>query len=261
MNKDGEGFIDDYVSRLTMIPLDRSRPLWDIHILNVKTSDAEAVVVVRCHHSLGDGMSLMSLLVASTRKTSDPEAFPTIPVIKRREDFLSHNLRNKGRLLRLIFTIYYGVKLIWNTIVDLVQFSATVLFLKDTKTPLEGSGGIQNNRKRLYHRTVSLDDIRLIKDALNMTINDVLLGVTQCALSRYLNGRYANTEVESEASTSNSNNLPGGIQLQAVVAVNLRQEIGIQPVESDFPAIRDSAGAKLGKPMLRSQASFRSQMS
>ncbi|ESQ36958.1 hypothetical protein EUTSA_v10003009mg [Eutrema salsugineum] len=59
IEEDGQGFVDDYVSRLTMKPLDRSRPLWDIHILNVKTSDAEAVGVMRCNHYLRDEMSLI----------------------------------------------------------------------------------------------------------------------------------------------------------------------------------------------------------
>lgn len=62
IEEDGESFVEDYVSRLTMLPLDKLRPLWDIHILNIKTSDAEAVCVIGSHHSLGDGTSLMSLL-------------------------------------------------------------------------------------------------------------------------------------------------------------------------------------------------------
>ncbi|RID68365.1 hypothetical protein BRARA_C00527, partial [Brassica rapa] len=84
IGEDGQGFVDDYISRLTMIPLDRSRPLWDIHILNVKTSDAEAVGVIRSHHSLGDGMSLISLMLACTHKTLDPQN-TAIPSLKRRE--------------------------------------------------------------------------------------------------------------------------------------------------------------------------------
>ncbi|CAA7051674.1 unnamed protein product [Microthlaspi erraticum] len=220
-NEDGQAFVDDYISGLTMIPLDRSRPMWDIHILNVKTSDAEAVGVVRCHHSLGDGVSLMSLLVACTRKTSDPEAFPTIPTIKRREPY---HLRNEGNFLRSMFVIHSYVILIWNTIVDFIQRLACGLFLKDTEIPLRQGDHIKNNLDRFYHRTVSLDDIRLIKNAMNMTINDVLLGVTQAALSRYLNGRYGGT------STSDQNNLPGRIRHGVTIPVNLRQETGIQPV-------------------------------
>ncbi|CAA7054404.1 unnamed protein product [Microthlaspi erraticum] len=222
IKEDGQSFLDDYVSRLTMIPFDRSRPLWDIHILNVKTSDAEAVGVVRCHHSLGDGMSLMSLLVACTRKSSNPEAFPTIPAIERRDPY---HLRNKGHLLRSIFAIFSYVELIWNTIVDVLQTLASVLFLNDTEIPLRR---VKNNPQRFCHRTVSLDDIKLIKNTMNMTVNDVLLGVIQAGLSRYLNGRYGNADAEGR--TSDQNNHSDKIRLPAGIAVNLRQEIGIQPV-------------------------------
>ena len=38
-------FVEDYVSNLTKIPMDLSKPLWELHLLNIKTSDAEAVRV------------------------------------------------------------------------------------------------------------------------------------------------------------------------------------------------------------------------
>ncbi|KFK27583.1 hypothetical protein AALP_AA8G402700 [Arabis alpina] len=161
INEDGQSFVNDYVSRLTMIPFERSRPLWDIHILNVQTSDAEAVGVMRCHHSLADGMSLMSLLVACTRKASDPKKFPTIPAIKR-----------------------------------------------------------------------------------------------QAALSRYMNRRYGNINAEGGTSTSDIDNLPGGIRLRTGIAVNLRQEIGIQPVVDMGKSIMDRKKHSLHATMLYSIIEF-----
>ena len=166
IGEDGQGFVDDYISRLTMIPLDRSRPLWDIHILNVKTSDAEAVGVIRSHHSLGDGMSLISLMLACTHKTLDPQN-TAIPSLKRRETVL-HGLRKQGWFLRLRCTVCSIATLLWNTLVDMLLLLATVLFLKDTKTPLTGGEDTGRNRKRFYHRVISLDDIKLIKNAMNM---------------------------------------------------------------------------------------------
>ncbi|XP_020879487.1 O-acyltransferase WSD1-like [Arabidopsis lyrata subsp. lyrata] len=169
----GQSFIDDYMSRLTMIPLDRSRPLWDIHILNVKTSDAEAVSFIRSHHSLGDGMSLCSLLLGCTQKTSDPSTSSTaIPPVKRQGAVL-HSLRKKGWFLRSIFTIGSTMTLLWNTIVDVLLLLATILFLKDTKTPLKGGLNVKSNPKRFYHRIVPLDDIKLIKNAMNMVRYDL----------------------------------------------------------------------------------------
>ncbi|WZY89252.1 hypothetical protein YC2023_045987 [Brassica napus] len=181
--EDGELFVEDYVSRLTMIPLDKSRPLWDIHILNVKTSDADAVCVIRSHHSLGDGTSLMSLLAACTQTTSHRDK-ATIPALKRRKRVYKDKV---SWFVRLILAIFSSVRLIWNTFVDLVLLLAIAVFLKDTKTPLKGDVGVESSPKKLCHRTVSLDDLRVIKEAMSMTINDVLLGVTQAALSRYLN--------------------------------------------------------------------------
>ena len=76
-------FVEDYISNLTKPKLDNSKPLWDLHLLNIKTSESEGVIVYRVHHSIGDGMSIMSLLLACSRKVSDPMALPTIPEMKK----------------------------------------------------------------------------------------------------------------------------------------------------------------------------------
>ncbi|KAJ4875689.1 O-acyltransferase (WSD1-like) family protein [Raphanus sativus] len=225
----GDRFVEDYISRLTTLPLDRSRPLWDIHILNVKTSDAEAVGIIRSHHSLGDGMSRMSLIMACTHKTSDPEALPTIPILRRREN-VSDGIRDTGWFLSSMVAIYATTRLIWNTIIDLLLLLATVLFLKDTETSLKGGAEADRNYRRFSHRIVSLDDIRIIKDAMDMTINDVLLGVTQAALSRYINGAHDKTSEHGGTSTPLLNNIPCNIRVRAGVLVNLRSKFGIQPL-------------------------------
>ncbi|CAH8308118.1 unnamed protein product [Eruca vesicaria subsp. sativa] len=167
-----------------MLPLDKSKPLWDIHILNVKTSDAEAVCVIRSHDSLGDGTSLMSLLVACTHRTSKRNTASTTHVLKRCKMVPTNRT---SRFLRSVLEVFSSVRLIWNTFVDILLALAIALFLKDTKTHLKGDMSVQSNPKKLCHRVISLNDIRLIKEVMNMTINDVLLGVTQAALSRYLN--------------------------------------------------------------------------
>ncbi|RVX09837.1 O-acyltransferase WSD1 [Vitis vinifera] len=83
METSSDKYVEDYICNLTKTTLDFSKPLWDLHLLNVKTSDAEAVAVFRIHHSLGDGTSLMSLLLACTRRASDPMALPSVPMMKK----------------------------------------------------------------------------------------------------------------------------------------------------------------------------------
>ncbi|KAK1577795.1 hypothetical protein Q3G72_024872 [Acer saccharum] len=111
-----------------------------------------------------------------------------------------------------------------------VQFLATVfMFLKDTETPLKGGlGNGATTCRRFVHRMVSLDDVKLVKKAMiNTTINDVMLGVTQACLSRYLNRKYGESKIDKGASERN-NNLPQNIRLRATFLMNIRPSPGIQ---------------------------------
>lgn len=155
--------IEDYVSSLSTKPLPRSQPLWDLHIINMRTTEAEAVAILRIHHSIGDGVSLMSLLLACTRKTSNPESVPSLPGSGRRVELGSSSSRS--RLLALLLWIWAMFVLAWHTCVDVVTFMATSAFLKDTKTPIKGVKGVEFHQKRFVHKTVSMDDIKLVKYA------------------------------------------------------------------------------------------------
>ena len=147
-------FVEDYISNLTKPTLDKSKPLWDFHLLNIKTSESEGVIVFRVHHSIGDGMSIMSLLLACSRKVSDPMALPTIPEMKK-----SSPMKRIG--------FWSVLQLIWNTVVGVFLFVGTTLFLKDTETPIKGPQGVENNPRRVIKLTTSLDDVKLVKNAMN----------------------------------------------------------------------------------------------
>ena len=160
-------FVEDYIHNLTKTKLDMySKPLWELHILNVKTSMAESVAIFRIHHSLGDGISLMSLLLACTRQTSDPNALPTLPTKKIIEPKTSTN----KRLLSVLYGLWWIFKLFWNTVVDIVMFISTPFVVKDTKTPIKGPPGSENNPRRVVFGFVSLDDMKLVKRAMNMVL-------------------------------------------------------------------------------------------
>ncbi|GAV66202.1 LOW QUALITY PROTEIN: WES_acyltransf domain-containing protein/DUF1298 domain-containing protein [Cephalotus follicularis] len=234
-------FVEDYISNLTTMPMDISKPLWEVHILNVKTSEADAVGVLRIHHSIGDGVSLMSLLLACTRKTSNPEALPTLPVQNRK----STSSVSGG--FWSFFVIWSTLRIFFNTIVNIVVFMATILFLKDSKSPIYGTPGIEHNPKRFVHKTFCLNDIKLVKNAMNMTVNDVLTGVTQADLSRYLNRIYANEYEKDGVQKQKANNLPKRIRLTAIILVNTRPTAGIQAL-ADMMAKNSKAnwGSQIG---------------
>jgi hypothetical protein len=72
-------WVDAYICKLSLKPFDHSRPLWEFHVLNHKTSKTGATMVMRFHHSLGDGISLMSLLFAVVTRVDNPHLPPTFP--------------------------------------------------------------------------------------------------------------------------------------------------------------------------------------
>ncbi|KAJ0024006.1 hypothetical protein Pint_07656 [Pistacia integerrima] len=182
-------FVEDYVSNLSKTGIKMSMPMWDIHLLNLKTTDAESVAVFRVHHSLGDGISLMSLFLACTRKISSPNEPPTIPMVKK----VNPSKSSRGFWGKFI-KLWLVILLFWNTLVDVSMFIATSLsLLNDTKTPLKGP---LSQTRRFVRRSVSLDDVKLVKNTMNTTINDVMQAVTQAGLSRYLNRKYGVLELD-----------------------------------------------------------------
>ncbi|KAJ6422243.1 hypothetical protein OIU84_027238 [Salix udensis] len=231
-------YVEDYVSNLSRTKISMSIPMWDIHLLNIKTSKAESVGILRVHHSIGDGVSLMSLFLSCSRKVSDPDALPTLPASKKQKPCST----SSGGFLQHFIKLFSVLLIYWNTLVDVVMFLITILFLDDTKTPLKGPSGVGSTPRRIVHRIVSLDDVKLVKNAMNATINDVMVGVTQAALSRYLNRKYGKNKKGGGGAAGN-NNLPKNIRLRATSFVNLRPYLGNEDISE---TMKSSSDVKLG---------------
>uniref|UniRef100_M0ZGI4 diacylglycerol O-acyltransferase n=1 Tax=Solanum tuberosum TaxID=4113 RepID=M0ZGI4_SOLTU len=164
---DTDKLVEQYMSNLSTTTIDISKPLWDIHILNVKTSHAEATSIFRFHHSLGDGIALMSLLLSCFRKTSDPTSLPTLPVSSKNK---SNSKNIRSLIWQYIVKLWLFIRLLFNTVVDVLLFIATALFLKDSQSPFTVAKGFNKKHstgQRFIYRTVSLDDIKFIKNATN----------------------------------------------------------------------------------------------
>ncbi|KAI3524352.1 hypothetical protein L1887_03005 [Cichorium endivia] len=203
-------FVEDYISNLSKSPIENSKPLWDLHLLDIKTGNDEGTGVFRFHHSLGDGMSLMTLLLACTRKSSDLDALPTLPVNK------------DSGYIKFTSSYWSVLEMFWNSFVAVLMFVFTVFFLKDTETPLKGPLGVENRPRRFVHKSVNLADIKAVKNAMDVTLNDVVLGVTQAGLSRYLNRRYSKSENANRDHSKENGAIPKNIRLRATFFFNLR---------------------------------------
>ncbi|KAL1824038.1 hypothetical protein ACET3Z_010816 [Daucus carota] len=223
--KSADDYVEDYVSSLTNTGFDITKPLWELHFINVKTSDANGTAIAKIHHSVGDGVSIMSLFLASSRKASDLDSLPSFPLPKTKRPTEFKNLCHG--FLEVLYTMWTAILMFFNTFVDVMNFTATALFLKDTDTPLKGAPeDVRLSSKRIVHKIFSLHDIKLVKSAMNATINDVLLGITMAGISRYLYGKYAPRSCEDEkdyaTTRKKENNLPAKIRVRSLLVHNLR---------------------------------------
>ncbi|KNA20235.1 hypothetical protein SOVF_054360 [Spinacia oleracea] len=241
-------FVEDYIYNLSKTTLDKSRPLWELHILQLEISkEVKSLGIFRIHHSLGDGTSLISLLLALTRKTSDPEALPTIPVQKVNNNNNNNNNRRGLFFWRwIIMAIWFVLRLFWNTLIDTSLFVATSLFLKDSSVLQSSSGGANiNTRRRMVYKSFSLDDMKLVKNAIGGTINDVALGITQGGLSQYLSRKYDDGN-NHEDTKEKKKGLAKNILLRSLLLINLRPSGGIQALAD---MMEKDSEAKWGNPV------------
>ncbi|XP_057821670.2 wax ester synthase/diacylglycerol acyltransferase 8 isoform X2 [Cryptomeria japonica] len=204
--------VNEYTSSLvTAPPLNPCKPLWEVHVLNVPSEDAAASLVFRIHHSLGDCISMVSLILNSTSKANNnSQAPPTIP------QRTTADQRPKG-FLQIVYNVLVRL---WLTFVFLHEVGITLLWKHD-RNLLIGGRRADVCSKRLAYVTLGMDDICFVKKAVNGALNDVIMGALSAGLVRYMsrqqNDQVKNNSVPQRATTHKNS------RLRAMVAVNMRQ--------------------------------------
>ncbi|XP_073030527.1 wax ester synthase/diacylglycerol acyltransferase 11-like isoform X1 [Primulina eburnea] len=192
--------VNDYMADLSVSsPLSEDKPLWEIHILA-----AHRTAVFRVHHALGDGISLMSLLLTCCRRVDDPEQLPSIG-----------GVGTSSSPLRRRWSAWSIVKVVWYTLVFVMEFVLRGLWLRDRTTALSGGSGVEDWPRGLATARLRLEDMKTVKRAVaDATINDVLFGVVSSGLSMYI--------------STCPKALPEGLKMTGVAMVNLRPQPGLQ---------------------------------
>ncbi|KAK8562904.1 hypothetical protein V6N13_018546 [Hibiscus sabdariffa] len=214
--------VNQYVADLSVSsPLSTDKPLWELHLLM-----AHKCVVFRIHHALGDGISMMSMLMATCRRASDENALPLMVPEKRGES----KEKRRGRFW-LLGALWEFLKMAWLTLVYVMEFLLRVCLVRDRKTVISGGDSVELWPRKMATAKFLLDDMKTVKKAIpNTTINDVLFGVVSSGLSRYLDHRTPNA-------------LREGLRMTGVAMVNLRSKPGLQEISK---LMEDNSGARWG---------------
>ena len=144
-----------------------SRPRWEFHFLNYKTSTASATMIMNLHHSLGDGPSLMSLLFASSTRADNP----TLPTSECTQLLQQQPESQKSQihwftLHKLVWQRLLTVVLImWWTLLDLISSLLRLNWMDDSNLPIRGPPGVEWMPKVMSSATFSMGDIQPIKNS------------------------------------------------------------------------------------------------
>ncbi|XP_004516680.1 wax ester synthase/diacylglycerol acyltransferase 4-like [Cicer arietinum] len=171
---------DEYMSKLAMERLPEDRPLWEVHLIKYPTKNAAGSAILKLHHALGDGYSLMGALLSCFVRVDNPSLPFTLPSTQTPKSIFN----NKDVFKNYIFSIFSNV---FNTISDFGWSVLKSSLVKDDFTPIKSNA----NDTKLLQITVSsisvtMDHIKEIKSRLGVSINDVLVGIIFLGIRLYM---------------------------------------------------------------------------
>ena len=216
--------LQERVGVLASEPLDPHRPLWQFHL--VEGYEGGSALIARVHHCIGDGIALISVMMAITDGGSEP------PRRERRAkasddgpDWLADAVLKPlggfsakaaalaeasiARALEVLADPQQGLA---GTIANarlgakvLSDVAAMALMADDSPTLLKGKPG--GDKRVAWGEPIALADVKAIGKALGASINDILLASVAGAIGAWLRDRGDD---------------PAGKEIRAMVPVNLR---------------------------------------
>ncbi len=216
--------LQEYVGDLASTPLDKSRPLWQFHV--VENYQGGQVLVTRIHHCIADGIALIQVFLTLTDPGPDPRpsAKDSITWRQRRAD-------ESGIFRRLMapardgfaYLEAFGQKAIEETISLLqdperigvyareaseiaAELVNSLTLPADPETRFRGPLGAR--KQVAWTKPISLVDVKAVSKALGCTVNDLLIAAVTGAIHEYM--------------IEKGDHPPTDLEIRATVPVNLR---------------------------------------
>ena len=215
--KGGKRELERLTSQLASTPLDKSKPLWQFHL--VERYDGGSALISRIHHCYADGIALVQVLLSLTEMGEDDKRKKSLakrwlkkeehaPVAKR-VGAIDRYMQLGNKMLEKGMDIYRDPSLaavLASEGVDIAREIGLALSLSDDPdTVLKGRLGV--SKRVAWAEPLSLDEVKSVSRALRCTVNDILLASATGALRSYMIERGEQLD---------------GITIRATVPVNLR---------------------------------------
>ena len=208
--------LERFVSQMASTPLDRSKPLWQFHL--VERYRGGSALVARIHHSYADGIALVQVLLSLTDTTRKPEKNSELRAawlkkdgveVVRRVGALDRYVQLGGKMLGKGMEMYRDPSLATMLAKEGGEIGRELLTAlalpDDPPTLLRGPLGV--SKRVAWAEPLDLDEVKAVGRACDCTVNDVLMATAAGALRAYLIERGEQVD---------------GVTLRATVPVNLR---------------------------------------
>jgi diacylglycerol O-acyltransferase / wax synthase len=197
--------LQELVGDLMTMPLDRTKPLW--HIYMIDGYGDGAAMLTRIHHCIGDGISLARVMLSLTDSEpdvgiappdEDDEAPPPAGALGSLAASGAGLVRGAARLgggvvkqgVSVATSPSHAARLAGAVGRDTSTAVRLMLTPGDAATAIKGDPGI--SRRVAWAPPIPLERIRRIASANDATVNDVLLAAVSGALRHYLQERGSN---------------------------------------------------------------------
>jgi WS/DGAT/MGAT family acyltransferase len=188
----GEEELAEFAAEVMGRPLDRSRPLWEMYVVE-GLKDGMIATVTKTHHAAIDGVSGAELTV--NLLDLQPEPMETVPETEWKPDRIPTDLELVAYAMSsLARQPILGVKAARRTVEAAVtlrrrnrQPSVTPPPAPFAAPKTSINGAITPHRKFAFVE-IPLDEVKSVKNALGGTVNDVVLALCSGALRSYLDG-------------------------------------------------------------------------
>jgi diacylglycerol O-acyltransferase / wax synthase len=185
----------ELAGHLVAIPLDRTRPLWEVWLIE-GLEDGHVAVLSKVHHAAIDGASGEELMVAILDLSPEIEEKPAPEVPWQPEHVPSDTELVAYALSSLARQPLRAVKTAKRTIEAALQIRETNRRAPDQSPPPSPFSAPRTSfnaaltpRRAFANASLSLPEVKMVKNALGVTVNDVVLGLCAGALRRYLDAQ------------------------------------------------------------------------
>ncbi|HTA64773.1 MAG TPA: wax ester/triacylglycerol synthase domain-containing protein, partial [Xanthomonadaceae bacterium] len=213
--KAGKRELERFVSNLASTPLDKTKPLWQFHL--VESYHGGCALVSRIHHCYADGIALVQVLLSLTDTTAEAGKGSDLESVWLKDEKPAGKGKGGFERYRKIGSQVLAKGMEFYNDPSLAAVLANegreiarellnaVLLPDDPPTVLKGRLGV--SKRVAWADPLDIDDVKAVSRAYQCTVNDVLMASAAGALRSYLLDR-------GEAID--------GVTLRATVPVNLR---------------------------------------